>query len=192
LKTRIAISLIAISALAGLAACGGSRWVVIQQGGADKFANKPAFTVLPVDYSNLQINGQPEAAALAAMDDANRKDWSEIKVSFADAFQSSLLEKGKGAGLIVTTGTPAAAGSLVLKPTCGSMVPGHWAAFGRSPSTTVVTLEVSTASGELVDKVQFTNSTPGGAIFPSSKIRIQRDGFSIGEYVSSYLASRSK
>jgi hypothetical protein len=192
LKTRLATCFVSVAAFGFLAACGGSRWTVIQQGPADKFANKPAYTLLPVDYSSLQIMGKPEAEAMASMDDANKKDWTDIKPTFADAIQSDVLEKGKAAGLTITPGTQAAPGTLVLKPICNSMSPGHFAVFGREPSNTVLTLEISTDSGQLIDKVQFTNGTPGTTIFPTSKIRIQRDGFTIGENIASYLAGRAK
>ena len=165
----------------------GPKWVVIQQGPAEKFANKPAFTVLPVDSSAATVNG----VAQGQLDAETQKDWEGARASFAEHFQSQLMDSTKASGLAVTPGATPAAGSLVLKPAIVSASLGKFAGVYQRPSETVMRLDITTADGAAIDQLQFTRGTPGSVVNAAAQLRLMRDGIAIGDDVAAYLAGRT-
>lgn len=168
--TSIRVLILVIAAL--VMGCGGSSWTVVKRPTPRSIVAARTFSVKPLDFSGVSIDGQPEADWRAAGGAAKAKWWDEDK-SLANASFMRAITSGRKSGRTFTeAGAPADSPVVVLR--VGNV---HDADFQ-------LTLQVTTPAGEIIEEATTTLKSRGYGL--SDQLR--SGGKKMAEAVTEYLA----
>jgi hypothetical protein len=180
--------LVASAAAVLVAACGPTM-KIIKQAPADQLAGKTSIALVAVDFTNVQVNGKPEADFLAKKDAEGKRQWEDAKKGIEEEFSNYFTNNAKG--LTVTPQASAHGAALVVKPVAEYIDPGYYAVFSQNQSILRVTVQVLNAEGAVLDEISLQHRTPGDLHWATDERRLREDGQVLGKEVAKYLLLRT-
>jgi hypothetical protein len=172
MKSLSVLTLVLVALLAGC----GSPWTVVKRPAPSTLAAAKTFTVKPLDFSGVSIDGTPEAAWRAASGDAKSKWWDKDKSVASRNFMRMITSNTKSGRTFTEAGADAdaAAPIVVLK-----------LANVRSPDFDL-TLQVTTPAGDVIEEATMTLTVRGYGV--SEQLR--GSGKRMADAVADYIAKQ--
>jgi hypothetical protein len=184
---RSSLVLIAITAAVGCA----SPVKVLKEAAPNPFTKNTAYTVDPIEYVSLTVDGKPEAQFLARKSDETDK-WEQIKVNtnsvFRENFETYLRSHHIRA---VTQSEPS---DFHVRPTVGQMETGYY----RIPAWNAVArifmnVKVVDPAGQVVEEFEIMQEAGFDAITASTtNIRLSQAARRLGSLTAGHLVKRSQ
>jgi hypothetical protein len=185
-------SLLALTvALFALALIGcGPKWVVVMQAVPDPFINQSRFSVLPVDFTGLEIGAKPEAIYLAEKTAEQRESFLNDKAGVNEEFTGGLMKEARELGLDVVLATGPNDAPFQIRPSIAWLEPGFFAGIVGAPSEVKMRLQIVLPDGRVLDEILMKHATPGNITTAASGTRLRSDGKGLGALTATYLSSR--
>jgi hypothetical protein len=167
---------LSLSALVvGLVSGCGSPWTAVKQPATpSRIARAKTFSVKPLDFSGVSIDGAPEAAWRAAHGEAKSKWWDKDKAIASRSFLRMLTSNTQSGCTFVEAGNDAEAPLVVVR--IGDI---HDAEYP-------LTLQITTATGEVIEEATMTMTIRGYGV--SEQLR--GSGKRFADAVATYIAKR--
>ena len=111
MKSFLASSLVLVALLSG---CGGSPWKVVKRPTPSTLVAAKTFSVKPLDFSGVSIDGKPESAWRASSGDAKSKWWDKDKSVASKNFVRMLTSNTSGGRTFTEAGADPDAPVVIL------------------------------------------------------------------------------
>ncbi|MEP7121629.1 MAG: hypothetical protein ABJE95_11990 [Byssovorax sp.] len=191
----------------GLAGC-SPPWVVVMQTTPDPFVNAPRFSVLPTDFTGLQITtemfanlndeSEPEAVFLSKKTVEEQHYFAANKAAINEEFVKQLVMLTHNADIDVVLGTGPADAPFQIHPSIKRIRHGIDGMLGYQTEVRM-TLRITTPDGRVLDEIAMTHgslySGDGHAMAfvrgaNPSESRLRGDGKWLANYATRYLKTR--
>jgi hypothetical protein len=170
MKSRFALTLVLLALLAGC----GSPWKVVKRPTPSTLAAARTFSVKPLDFSGVSIDGAPEPAWRAAAGDAKSKWWDKDKEVASRNFMRMITSNTKGGRTFTEAGADADANASVIVLKIGDI---HSADFQ-------LTLQVTTAAGDVIEEATMTLTIRGYGVSEQIRGSGKRMADAVVEYIA--------
>jgi hypothetical protein len=186
---RILLALtVALFALA-LLGC-GPRWVVVLQTTPNPLVNQSKFSVLPIDFTGLEIGEKPEGLYLSEKSPEQRESFEGDKVGMNEEFTKALMSKARELGLDVVLATGPNDAPFQIRPSVAWIEPGYFIGIMGAPSQVRMKLRIMTPDGRVLDEIGMKHLTGASVLTAASGSRFRKDGEGLGEWTARYLGTR--
>jgi hypothetical protein len=178
-------------ALFSLALIGcGPPWVVVMQTTPNPFVNQGKFSVLPIDFTGLEIGVKPEAVYLAEKDQGQRESFQGDKTGMNEEFTKALMGKARELGLDVVLATGPNDAPFQIRASVAWIEPGFFTGFVNAPSQVRMKLRLVAPDGRVLDEIAMSHHTDPSLFAAASGTRLRRDGEGLGNWTARYVGSR--
>jgi hypothetical protein len=184
--------LLAVSvALFSLALIGcGPPWVAVMQTTPNPFVNQSRFSVLPIDFTGLEIGEKPEGLYLSEKDPEQRESFQGDKAGVNEEFTKALMSKARELGIDVVMATGPNDAPFLIRASVPWIEPGYFAGIMGAPSQVRMRLQIMTADGRVLDEIGMKHLTGASVLAAASGSRLRKDGEGLGEWTARYLGTR--
>ncbi len=178
-------------ALFSLALIGcGPPWVVVMQTTPDPFVNQSKFSVLPIDFTGLEIGEKPEGLYLSEKNPEQRESFQGDKAGINEEFTKTLIGKARELGLDVVLATGPNDAPFQIRASVSWIEPGFFTGFVNAPSQVRMKLRIMTPDGRVLDEIGMKHHTDASLFAAASGSRFRKDGEGLGEWAARYLGER--
>lgn len=162
-----------IAAAVGLvvAGCGGASWTIVKRPNPSPVRAATTFTVRPIDFSGVSVDGKPEAEWRAARPPEKGKSWDEDKAVANQNYLNAIAAAPKHGRTFVASGGPPDAPVIVLR--VGNV---HSANFQ-------LTMQITAPSGDVLEEATMTLKSRGFGIGD----QLRSGGEKMAEAVADYF-----
>jgi len=189
---RLQISLIAFATSIFGTACAAS-YDVVRSAEPSPFSCNAEFVVLPIAYDSLQVGKKTEADYLFTKSPETQKRWEQDKRAIDREFHHTLITQANERGVRVQTALPAGEpDAFVIRPVISVIEPGFFAGPAMHASEVLLTVQILTPDGRLLDEIDLESETMGSIVHPTTRSRFESDAEKLGEAVAEYLDTRTK
>jgi hypothetical protein len=178
----------------------GPPWVVVMQTTPNSLVNAPRFSVLPIDFTGLEIGGEslftddvdsvPESVFLSEKSPETQQSFAADKAAINENFTKLLMSRVQAAGVEVVLGMGPADAPFQIRPSIKWLRPGVFAVVYRSHSEVRMTLRITTPDGRVLDEITMKSRTPTSLANASSGDRLRTDAGWLGLNAANYVRSR--
>ena len=178
-------------ALFSLALIGcGPPWVVVMQTTPDPFVNQSKFSVLPIDFTGLEIGEKPEGLYLSEKTPEQRESFLADKAGMNEEFTKALIGKAREFGLDVVLATGPNDAPFQIRASVAWIEPGFFTGFVNAPSQVRMKLRLMTPDGRVLDEIGMNHHTDASLFAAASGSRLRKDGEGLGAWSARYLGER--
>jgi hypothetical protein len=175
-----------LSLLTLVTAAAGCVPYVAVQSAPPPLASYRSFIVEPMRFEQLNVGSKSEPEYLSGKSPEARASWEGDKAALAQQFLSSLMSQA-GALQIGPAMQAPGPGTLIVRPWCQLIEPGHFNGFINIDTQVRVTAQILDPSGRVLDSVDVIEVSPARMSNPSSGGRIRETAFGLGARVAHHL-----
>jgi hypothetical protein len=169
-----------------LALAAGCVPYVVAQSAPPPLASYRSFIVEPMHFEQLSIGGKSEAEYLANKNPSSRASWEGDKQAVAQEFLASMMASA-GALQIGPAVQQPGPGTLIVRPFCQFIEPGHYNGFFNLDTQVRVMAQILDPSGQVLDQVELDASSAARLDNPSSGGRMREAAAGLGQRAASHL-----
>jgi hypothetical protein len=184
MRQAILTSLVPLLALASGAV--GCVPYAVAQSGPPPLASYRSFIVEPMHFEQLSIGGKSEAEYLASKNDGSRASWEGDKQAVANEFLAGMMADA-GALQIGPALQQPGPGTLIVRPICQFIEPGHFNGFFNLDTRVRVMAQILDPSGQVLDQVELDQMSPARMDNPSSGGRMREAAAGLGRRTAGHL-----
>jgi hypothetical protein len=175
--------LLPLLALAGASGCGP---IIVQQRVPPPLASYRSFIVEPMHFEQLAVGNKSEADYLAGKKPESIQSWEGDKQAIAQEFLSGMMSHA-GALQIGPAVTQPGPGTLIVRPFCQFIEPGHYNGFVNLNTEVRVMAQILDPSGQLLDQVDLAQVSVARIDNPSSGGRMREAAAGLGHRAAGHL-----
>lgn len=168
----------------------GPKWIVVVQAAPNPFVNQSRFSVLPVDFTGLEIGAKPEAVYLGEKTEEQRESFRGDKAGVNEEFTGALLKQARELGFDVVLATGPNDAPFQIRPSVAWLEPGFYAGIVGAPSQMRMKIQIVLPDGRVLDEIRMEHRTDGSVFNAASGTRLRTDGRVLGELTAKYLNTR--
>ena len=168
----------------------GPKWIVVTQAAPNPFVNQSRFSVLPIDFTGLEIGAKPESVYLSEKSQEQRESFNGDKAGVNEEFTGAIIKQARELGLDVVLATGPNDAPFQIRPSVAWLEPGFFAGIMSAPSVVRMKLQIVLPDGRVLDEIRLQHATPGSFINAASGSRLREDGKVLGVLTAKYLNSR--
>ena len=162
----------------------------MKQATPSPFAGQKSFSVRPIQYVDLVVDGRPEPKHRSRLDPESVRAWEEDLKAIKTLFVGTLIAKAAGYGISVTTEEGSA--PFAIQPTVSRIETGYYRIPAFNAVTVIeLTFQILGSDGTVLDEVFVINKFPWDITNPSTGGRLRKVAEFHGISVASYLSSRT-
>jgi hypothetical protein len=184
MRPTLATFLLPLLALAaGTAGC--VPYVVAQQAPPPLAAYR-SFIVEPMRFDQLSVGDKSEAEYVAGKNPGARASWEGDKQAVAQEFLAGMMAHA-GALQIGPAVQQPGPGTLIVRPYCQFIEPGHFNGFFNLDTHVRVMAQILDPAGQVLDQVELDATSVARMDNPSSGGRLREAAASLGHRAAGHL-----
>jgi hypothetical protein len=184
MKSMPLTSLVPLLVLA--AGAGGCMPYVAVQSGPPPLASYRSFIVEPMHFEQVSIGGKSEAEYLAGKNPNAQASWEGDKQAVANEFLAGMMAHA-GALQIGPAVQQPGPGTLIVRPFCQFIEPGHFNGFVNIDTQVRVMAQILDPSGQVLDQVELSQVSVARLENPSSGGRLREAAAGLGHRAAGHL-----
>jgi hypothetical protein len=172
--------------LVALVTAAGCVPYVAVQSPPPPLASYRSFIVEPMHFEQVSIGGKSEPDYLANKNPGSRASWEGDKQALANEFLSGMMADAGGLQIGPAVQQPGP-GTLIVRPYCQFIEPGHFNGFFNLNTEVRVLAQILDPSGQVLDQVEIDQGSIARMENPSSGGRMREAATVIGHRVARHL-----